>query len=52
MKNKLLAGLTLLILMGCNPTVRVEPIKIEIEATIKIQIEKEVEELLEDDDLF
>lgn len=47
-------------LMGCNPTVRVEaptePIRIEANITIsheiKIMVEKDVEEVLADDDLF
>jgi|GEM_PF-2997545 len=44
-----------LIVMGCNPTVRVEapePIRIQIDATIRIVIEKDVEEVLADEDLF
>ncbi len=44
------------LLTGCNPTIRVEapsePIRIEITATIKIVVQKDVEELLNDDDLF
>ncbi len=49
-----------IIIMACNPTVRVEaptePIRIEANITIKheikIVVQKDVEELLEDEDLF
>ena len=48
------------LLMACNPTVRVEaptePIRIEANITIsheiKIVVEKDVEEVLADEDLF
>ncbi len=47
-------------IMGCNPTVRVEapsePIRIELTATIKheikIVVQKEIEKILEEEDLF
>ena len=44
------------VLFGCNPTIRLEapkePIRIEIAATIRIVIEKDVEKILENDELF
>jgi uncharacterized protein YcfL len=47
---------SLLLLAGCNPTVRIEapkePIKIEASITIEIRVvvEKEVEQIFEDDE--
>lgn len=49
-----------ILIMGCNPTVRVEapsePIRIELTATIKheirIIVQKDVEKIFEEDDLF
>ena len=60
MKNRLIVLLALLVLSACNPTVRVEapkePIRIEgtftIKHEIRIVVEKEVEEIFEEDDLF
>ena len=60
MQNRLIVLLALLILSACNPTVRVEapkePIRIEgtftIKHEIRIVVEKEVEEIFEEDDLF
>ncbi len=60
MQTRLIALLGMLVLTACNPTVRVEapkePIRIEgnftIKHEIKIVVEKEVEEIFEDDDLF
>ena len=60
MKNRLIVPLALLVLSACNPTVRVEapkePIRIEgtftIKHEIRIVVEKEVEEIFEEDDLF
>jgi hypothetical protein len=56
-----LAVATLLsLIMACNPTVRIEapsePIRIEANITIKheivIKVQKDVEEVLNDEDLF
>ncbi|MEP1740618.1 MAG: YnbE family lipoprotein [Kangiellaceae bacterium] len=60
MQNRLIVLLALLVLSACNPTVRVEapkePIRIEgtftIKHEIRIVVEKEVEEIFEEDDLF
>ncbi len=60
MQNRLILLLALLVLSACNPTVRVEapkePIRIEgtftIKHEIRIVVEKEVEEIFEEDDLF
>jgi hypothetical protein len=60
MQYKLTMLLAGIFLTGCNPTVRVEapkePIRIEgtftIKHEIRIVVEKEVEEIFEDDDLF
>ena len=60
MQNRLILLLVLLLLSACNPTVRVEapkePIRIEgtftIKHEIRIVVEKEVEEIFEEDDLF
>lgn len=53
-------GAGICLIMGCNPTVRVEapsePIRIEANITIKheikIKVQKDVEEVLDDSDLF
>lgn len=53
-------AMLLVLIMACNPTVRVEapsePIRIELNATIKheirIVVQKDVEEVLEESDLF
>jgi hypothetical protein len=49
-------GLLAALLLGCNPTIRLEtpkePIRIEIAATIRIVIEKDVEQILANDELF
>ncbi|MFT6734421.1 MAG: hypothetical protein ACJAS9_002622 [Polaribacter sp.] len=58
MIKKLFILSSLFILYGCNPTVRIEaskePIKIDMHVTIKheirIIVEKEVEEMFEDDE--
>ena len=57
MTKCLLIFASLSILYGCNPTVRIEasePIKIDMNVTIKheirIVVEKEVEEMFEDDE--
>jgi len=59
--NKIIAVTALLILLAaCNPTVRVEapsePIRIEANITIKheirVVVQKDVEELLDEEDLF
>jgi len=58
MQNKLFLLLGTILLAGCNPTVRVEapkePIRIEANVTIKheirIIVEKEVEEIFEDEE--
>lgn len=60
MQNRLILLLAVLFLSACNPTVRVEapkePIRIEgtftIKHEIRIVVEKEVEEIFEEDDLF
>ncbi len=60
MQNRLILLLVVLLLSACNPTVRVEapkePIRIEgtftIKHEIRIVVEKEVEEIFEEDDLF
>jgi hypothetical protein len=56
--NKTLLAISILLISGCNPTIRVqtpsEPIRIEANITIKheirIVVEKEVEEIFEDDE--
>lgn len=53
-------GCLISLIMACNPTVRVEapsePIRIEANITIKheikIMVQKDVEEVLDDEDLF
>jgi len=49
-------ALLVILLAACNPTVTIappsEPIRIEINATIRIVVEKDVEEMLEEGDLF
>ena len=60
MHHRLILLLALLVLSACNPTIRVEapkePIRIEgtftIKHEIRIVVEKEVEEIFEEDDLF
>ncbi len=58
---RLLAVASLIsLIMACNPTVRIEtptePIRIEANITIKheiiIKVQKDVEEILDDEDLF
>ena len=58
---RILAVASLLsLIMACNPTVRIEtpsePIRIEANITIKheiiIKVQKDVEEILDDEDLF
>jgi len=56
----LLAALTATLAMACTPTVKVEapdkPIEINMNVNIKheilVKVEKEVEEMFEDEDLF
>jgi hypothetical protein len=58
--NKTVILLMLCLLAACNPTIRVEPgsepIRIDMNVTInheiKIKVEKEVEALFDDDELF
>ncbi|MCP3675011.1 MAG: YnbE family lipoprotein [Gammaproteobacteria bacterium] len=58
MKKIIALTIGLVLLSGCNPTVRIEtpsePIRIEANITIKheirIVVEKEVEEMFEDDE--
>ena len=57
MFKKMLMLASLSFLFGCNPTVRIEasePIKIDMNVTIKheirIVVEKEVEEMFDDED--
>ncbi|WP_196139911.1 YnbE family lipoprotein [Aliikangiella sp. G2MR2-5] len=56
MRNAIIILIAIPILSACNPTVRVEPIKIEANITIsheiKIKVEKDVEEVLSEEDLF
>ena len=60
MKRVLIIPILVLLNSACNPTVRVEagsePIRIEANITIsheiKIKVEKDVQEVLSEDDLF